>query len=150
MTVIPHLYDLSPGCTGMLCLEGIAGDMIVLSWLYPRGAHWTLDRNGIKGHFGETLLKSEADDEEEDDDVEAAAAEEADDKQRVGPRGVPNRKIYHLHLALHDKPEPYVEEIRRIVAEGNVQTVDLLGWIGGTPKPEQMEAVRESAARQRR
>ncbi len=139
VTVVPHLYDLSPGSTGMLCLEGIAGDMVILSWLYPRGAHWSLDRNGIKGHFGETLLKSEADEDEEDEEVEAAAAEEVDGKERIGPRAVPNRKIFHLHLALFDKPEPYVEEIRRIVAEGNVQTVGLLGWIGGTPKPEQME-----------
>lgn len=139
VTVVPHLYDLAPGSTGMLCLEGIAGDMIVLSWLYPRGAHWSLDRHGIKGHFGETLLKSASDDEEEDEDeVEAAAEQEPDDKERVGPRGLPSRKIYHLHLALTDKPEPYVEEIRRIVAEANVQTVDL-GWIGGSPKPEQME-----------
>ncbi len=139
VTVVPHLYDLAPGSTGMLCLEGIAGDMVILSWLYPRGAHWSLDRNGIKGHFGESLLKSEADDDEDDDEIEDAADEEADAKERVGPRAVPNRKIYHLHLALFDKPDPYVEEIRRIVAEGSVQTVDLLGWIGGTPKPEQME-----------
>jgi NAD-dependent dihydropyrimidine dehydrogenase PreA subunit len=139
VTVVPHLYDLAPGSTGMLCLEGIAGDMIILSWLFPRGAHWSLDRNGIKGHFGETLLKSESDDDEDDDEIENAATEEADGKDRVGPREIPNRKIYHLRLAMFDKPEPYVEEIRRIVAEGNVQTVDLLGWIGGTPKPEQME-----------
>ncbi|MEX2115066.1 MAG: ferredoxin family protein [Pirellulales bacterium] len=140
VTVIPHLYDMAPGSTGMLCMEGISGDMVILSWLYPRGAHWSLDRNGIKGHFGETLLKGAADDDDDDDEESASAAEEdADDKQRVGPRDLPDRKIYHLHLMQHAKPEPYLEEIRRIVAEANVQTVNLLGWIQGTPKPEQMD-----------
>ncbi len=146
VTVIPHLYDLAPGSTGMLCLEGISGDMVILSWLYPRGAHWSLDRNGIKGHFGETLLKGADDDDADEDDEEAAAADDAaaddaadDEKQRVGSRDLPNRKIYHLHLAQHAAPEPYLEEIRRIVAEANVQTVDLLGWIQGSPEPEQMD-----------
>ena len=56
VTVIPHLYDLAPDGTGMLCLQGIAGDMVVLSWLYPRAAHWILSRNQVKGHVGQTLL----------------------------------------------------------------------------------------------
>ena len=33
------------------------GDMVVLTWLFPRAAFWLLDRDGIKGHFGETQLK---------------------------------------------------------------------------------------------
>ncbi|HEV7224261.1 MAG TPA: ferredoxin family protein, partial [Pirellulales bacterium] len=49
VTVIPHLYDLAPDGTGMLCLQSIPGDVVVLSWLFPRAAHWTLDRNGIRG-----------------------------------------------------------------------------------------------------
>ncbi len=150
VTVIPHLYDLAPGSTGMLCLEGIASDMIMVSWLYPRAAHWTLDRGGIKGHFGKTLLVSEADDEEEDEEAQAAASEgaAADEEagaeeetaaaDRVGPRNLPNRRIYHLHLALHNQPEPYLEEIRRIIAEANVQTVGLMDWIQGDAKPEQL------------
>ena len=139
VAVIPHLYDLSPGTTGMLCLQGITGDMIVLSWLFPRAAHWTLDRGGIQGHFGQTLLTSESDDEEDDGDESVAddAAAEGDGEvsdgpQRVGRPDLPNRQIYHLHLALHNEPEPYVEEIRRIVRESQVQTVDLLGWIQGS------------------
>jgi NAD-dependent dihydropyrimidine dehydrogenase PreA subunit len=144
VVVIPHLYDLSAGSTGMLCLEGITGDVIVLSWLYPRAAHWTLDRHGIRGHFGETLLKSEADDEDDEHDEEPEASAEdqqiaADDKQRVGPRDLPDRKIYHLHLVLFKQAGPYIEEIRRIQAEASVQTVSLMGWIQGDPKPAQLE-----------
>ena len=36
VTVIPNLYDLAPDGTGMLCLQGITGDMVVCSWLFPR------------------------------------------------------------------------------------------------------------------
>lgn len=141
VTVIPHLYDLAPGTTGMLCLEGITGDMVVASWLFPRAAHWTLDRGGIKGHFGKTLLESEADDDEDEtdeDETNEAQDEASDGKQRVGGRDLPNRTIYHLHLTAHNSPEPFVAEIKRILAEASVQTVDLMSWIGGSPKPEQL------------
>ena len=65
VTVVPHLYDLAPGSTGMLCLEGITGDMVVASWLFPRAAHWTLDRHGVRGHFGKTLIVSAEEEDEE-------------------------------------------------------------------------------------
>jgi NAD-dependent dihydropyrimidine dehydrogenase PreA subunit len=146
VTVIPHLYDLAPNSTGMLCLQGIAGDIVVLSWLFPRAAHWTLDRGGIKGHFGKTLLASEADEDDDFDEDESAKAEDGaddeadgrDEKPRVGGRDLPSRTIYHLQLSAHNKPEPFLAEIQRIVAEANVQTVGLMGWIQGAPKPEQL------------
>src|SRR6187402_92519 len=68
VTVIPHLYDLTPDGTGMLCLSGISGDMVVLSWLFSRGTFWTLDRNGIRGREGRVLLTNE--DEEEDEELD--------------------------------------------------------------------------------
>jgi NAD-dependent dihydropyrimidine dehydrogenase PreA subunit len=140
VTVIPHLYDLAPGSTGMLCLEGITGNMIVVSWLFPRAAHWTLDRGGIRGHFGATLLATESDDNEDDSDEAEASAESdaADDKPRVGPRELPKRTIYHLQLTAGQRAEPVLAEIKRIRSESQVKTVDLLGWIGGAPKPEQL------------
>ncbi len=102
VTVIPHLYDLAPESTGMLCLSGIGGDMIVLSWLFPRAAHWTLDRSGVRGQFGATLLKADdqdfADDEDDPAEAEAESAAAADGSQRVGPRNLPPRTIYHLDL----------------------------------------------------
>src|SRR6185503_19899347 len=67
--VIPHLYDLKPDGTGILALKGIMGNMIVVSWLYERGARWTLDRADIRGKEGLTTIKS-ADDEEEEDENE--------------------------------------------------------------------------------
>jgi NAD-dependent dihydropyrimidine dehydrogenase PreA subunit len=140
VTVIPNLYDLAPESTGMLCLQGITGDMIVASWLFPRAAHWTLDRNGIKGQLGKTLLSSESSDEDDDDfeEVDEATAEDAD-KPRVGSRNLPPCTIYHLHLAASNQPEPFLAEIKRIIAEASVQTVGLMGWISGTPKPELLD-----------
>jgi NAD-dependent dihydropyrimidine dehydrogenase PreA subunit len=141
VTVIPNLYDLAPDGTGMLCLQGIAGDMVIASWLYPRAAHWVLDRNQIRGHFGATLLKgADADDEDEDEDESAAEqSEEADDSRVAASRELPNRKIYHLDLRSAATIEPFVGEIRRIVKEASVETVDLLGFIGGSPRPDQLE-----------
>jgi len=126
VAVIPHLYDLAPGSTGMLCLQGIPGDMVVLSWLFPRAAHWTLDRSGIRGRFGQTLLVS--DEEEDEDEPEEAAETAADDKQRVGPRNLPNRTMYHVDLRSRNQAAPFVDEIKRIASESTVQTVSLGSW----------------------
>src|SRR5437868_8524047 len=57
VSIIPNLYDLGPDHTGRMFLEGVKGDMAVLSWHFPRAAFWLLDRIGIKGHQGEVLLK---------------------------------------------------------------------------------------------
>src|SRR3954452_4875210 len=86
VVVIPHLYDLKPDGTGLLALQGIKGNMIVLSWLYDRAARWTLDRFGIAGREGLTTIKA-ADDEDEDGEEEKAdtdgEGESAEAKQRV-------------------------------------------------------------------
>lgn len=112
VSVIPYLYDLDAQHTGRLFLEGVSGDMIVLGWMFPRAAFWVLDRDGIKGQFGETQLKPpdvDADDEEE-------AGEPAPPKG-IGAVGVPDRHIYCLDLRDFNSHVPYVEEIRRIAAE---------------------------------
>src|SRR6476660_9502032 len=66
VSVVPNLYDLGPDHTGRLFLGAVKGDMVVLSWLYPRAAFWLLDRDGIKGHMGEVKLKPPADEDDED------------------------------------------------------------------------------------
>jgi NAD-dependent dihydropyrimidine dehydrogenase PreA subunit len=149
VTVIPNLYDLAPDGTGMLCLQGIAGDMVLCGWLYPRAAHWILERNGIHGQIGSTLLKGESDDEEDEDDDETERKSSPDNnadgesngngKSHVGLRHASNRTIYCLDLRALPTAEPYLEEIRRIQRESSVQTVSLLGWINGQPKPEQLD-----------
>src|SRR5205085_4993126 len=67
VSIVPYLYDLGPDHTGRLYLESVAGDMVVLSWMYPRAAYWLLDRDGIKGHFGESQLEPAAPPDEDDE-----------------------------------------------------------------------------------
>src|SRR5262245_33861001 len=71
VSVVPYLYDLGPDHTGRLFLESVKGDMVVLTWLFPRAAFWVLDRDGIKGQWGETQLKPHDDEDEELDEEEA-------------------------------------------------------------------------------
>src|SRR5256885_16853698 len=67
VSVVPYLYDLDPQHTGRLFLESVQGDMVMLSWLYPRAAFWVLDRDGIKGHYVESQLKPPSADDEDDE-----------------------------------------------------------------------------------
>jgi len=135
VTVIPHLYDLSADSSGMLALKGAPGDMIVLSWMFPRAAHWILDRNDIRGRTGETLLAVE-----DEDDDELEELEDEEEKARVvDDRPAPNRSMYCLDLRTHNTAAPYLEEVQRIVEEATTEVVDLMGWIQGSPQPEQLD-----------
>ena len=111
VSVIPHLYDLHGEHTGRLFLESVSGDMVVLSWLFPRAAFWVLDRDGIHGKWGETLLRP-ADEEPSEED-----AAEPEPPKGIGAVNVPDRSIYCLDLRDHNQHEPYVAEIRRLAAE---------------------------------
>src|SRR5262245_27676860 len=109
VSVVPNLYDLGPDHTGRLFIEAVKGDMVVLSWLYPRAAFWLLDRDGIKGHFGETKLKPPADVDEGDEESDADTPVEK--PEPIGPAGeIPDRHIYTLDLRDSNKHEAYVAE----------------------------------------
>ena len=137
VAVIPHLYDLQPDGTGMLALQGISGDMVVVSWLYPRAAHWLLDRNGIHGKVGATLLVGEEDDDDDPQD------ESGDDKERVvDEREIPDRFIYCLDLRVSDTSSEFIDEIKRIAGEATTQVVDLMSWVGGKPDASQADRFR--------
>src|SRR4051812_22142003 len=113
VSVVPNLYDLGPDHTGRLFLGAVKGGLGGLSWLYPRAAFWLLDRDGIKGHMGEVKLKPPADD--EDDTPTGDAGEKP---AAIGPAGeVPDRHVYCLDLRDFNRPDPYVQEVRRIAAE---------------------------------
>src|SRR5262245_24325711 len=101
--VTPHIYDLSPGDTGLLYLSSVKGPLVLLSWLYPRAAHWILDRNGIKGRPGPTLIKSLG--EEEDEDMVEAGPEHG-----IGAADPPDRSIFCLDLRADADPQAYVDE----------------------------------------
>ena len=111
VSIVPNLYDLGPDHTGRMYLEGVSGDLCVLTWHFPRAAFWLLDRIGIKGHLGVTQLKPA----NADDDEEEAATEEP---KGIGAGGqLPDRHIYCLDLRDFATPDRYLEEIRRIAVE---------------------------------
>lgn len=111
VSIVPNLYDLDAQHTGRLYLESVQGDTVLLSWLYPRAAFWLLDRDGIKGHFGETQLKSP------DTDPDDEEKGEPPPPRGIGAVNVSNRHIYCLDLRDFKNHQPYVDEIRRIAEE---------------------------------
>jgi len=120
--VTPNVYDLSPGDTGLLYLNSVKGHLILLTWQYPRAAHWLLDRNGISGKQGVTLLKSLG----EEDDEESGGADE-EEHRGIGPAEILDRYIFCLDLRAYDDAGVYVEEIKRIAEEVSVKLVPLTG-----------------------
>ncbi|QDT50743.1 4Fe-4S binding domain protein [Symmachiella dynata] len=132
VSLVPHLYDLTTDHPGMLFLKSVPGDLIVLSWLYPRASRWILDRNGISGQEGKSELKSEEEEEVDEEELQPSA-------NAIGARDVPNRKIYTIDLRARDQAADFLGEIQRIASSAAVQTVELLDWIGGTPRPDQMQ-----------
>jgi NAD-dependent dihydropyrimidine dehydrogenase PreA subunit len=134
VSVVPYLYDLGPDHTGRLYLESVPGDMVVLAWMYPRAAFWLLDRDGIKGHYGESQLKPPADADEDEDD-----AGEPEPPKGIGSVNVPDRHIYCLDLRDHGNHEVYVEEVRRIAAECRERReAQLKSWVQGQPTMVQL------------
>ena len=133
VSIIPNLYDLSHDHTGMLFLQGIRGDVVVLSWLFPRATQWILDRSGVKGKAGTVFLVGD-DDEEEDEDASAEKHPDA-----IGTLDVPDRLIYSVDLRASTDAQEFLTEIRRIAEVTSTETVDLMSWIQGEPKKEQLE-----------
>jgi NAD-dependent dihydropyrimidine dehydrogenase PreA subunit len=128
--VVPHVYDLSLGDTGLLYLSSVKGHLILLSWLYPRAAHWLLDRNGISGKRGATLLKSLG---EEDEEEAIGEIDEGD--HGIGAAEILDRYLFCLDLRAYEDPKVYVDEVKRIAKEASIEFVPLTGWLGGDPKP---------------
>src|SRR5947209_18726404 len=96
VSIVPYLYDLGADHTGRLFLESVPGDMVVLGWMYPRAAYWLLDRDGIKGHFGESQLRPADADEDED-----GVASQPEPPKGIGSVDGPDRFIHCLDLRDH-------------------------------------------------
>ncbi|QDU73927.1 4Fe-4S binding domain protein [Bremerella volcania] len=140
VTIVPHLYDLKADGPGIMGLQAITTDFVVISWLYERATRWTLDRNNIRGQEGTTLLVHETD-EDEDDLLDDEPADE--DKLRViENRPLPNRLIYCIDLRVSNQVADYVDEVKRIQKEISTQVVQL-GGLGAAPSPtpQQLERV---------
>ncbi len=113
LLIVPHLYNLDSAGPSLAAVRELSGDLIVLAWLYPRAAHWILDRHGVRGRRGRTAW----------DEDETAADETGDAGSGKGTESVaatrelPDRTIYCFDLRRHESPEPYLEAIRQIVPD---------------------------------
>jgi len=113
---LPHLYDLKIDTDAIRTLQGIEGEMIVASWLFPRATHWLLDRVGVRGQVGETVFDAAAEDDDEDDSA-AELTDESEVETRVTdlfPRQ--GRTIYSLDLRAGDANQ-LTNEVRRIAEQ---------------------------------
>lgn len=133
VSIVPHLYDMSADHTGLLFLRSVPGNLVVLSWLYPRGIRWILDRQQVRGHEGLVLLRGDDDDEPDKEELGPKDGTVAEEHPR------PNRKIYCIDLKVSEKHDDFINEIRRIADEQSVETVDLMSFIGGQPKGDQLQ-----------
>ena len=136
--VVPHLYDLPKGSDSYKKLSELEGNLIVVSWIYSRAAHWVLDRNGIQGQVGEVLIADlDEETEQEESDGHQASDEPEDDAaemiQRVTdlyPRT--SRSIHCIDLKISDQFDRIREEIQRIVAAENADSPpESLPIVGG-------------------
>ncbi len=136
--VVPHLYDLPKGSDSYKKLSELEGNLIVVSWIYSRAAHWVLDRNGIQGQVGEVLIADlDEETEQEESDGHQASDEPEDDAaemiQRVTdlyPRT--SRSIHCIDLKISDQVDRIREEIQRIVAAENADSPpESLPIVGG-------------------
>jgi NAD-dependent dihydropyrimidine dehydrogenase PreA subunit len=145
VSIVPYLYDLHAEHTGRLFLEAVQGDMVVLGWMYPRAAYWLLDRDGIKGRQGESLIQPAAPDEEDDEED----GEETPVSKGIGAVEVPDRWIYCLDLRDQKDFRTVVEEVKRIAEEcRDRREAGLKQWINGQPDVVQLgRYLREDPAK---
>jgi NAD-dependent dihydropyrimidine dehydrogenase PreA subunit len=128
VSLVPHLYDMHADHSGLLFLRGVSGPLVVMSWLYPRATRWVLDRQGVKGLEGTSLLRSEGEEDDEDESPEEA------EQTGIGSQGrVPNRRIWCLDLRAYNDAQTYLDEIKRIAAEQSVPTVGLSLSLAASP-----------------
>ena len=116
--VVPHLYDLPKSSDSFASLKAIEGDIILVSWIYARAAHWVLDRNGIGGQVGDVKLTDENDDDEEegrDEGTPEKTQEAVDRVTDLHPR--PSRMIHCLDLKVDEHSDVFFTEIRRIAGQ---------------------------------
>ncbi len=148
VVVVPHLYDLPKNGEAVSRLREIDGDIILASWIFPRAAHWVLDRNGIDGQVGLVELGADesVDDTAEDGnasvETSAGGTSETETVQRMTdlyPRA--ERQIYAIDLRISEDTSDFVAEIHRIIGVETLET-QVLPIVGGN-----IESVEEATGR---
>ena len=134
LVVAPNLYDLKAEGEGVSKLKAFDGDMIILTWMYSRAAHWMLNRAGIAGQEGQSLLTYG-----DDEDQEEPNSEEDEKPRVIDELALPQRRIYCIDLRASQNPEEFLTEVQRIGEECHADGSDLVSWLAGKPTQESME-----------
>jgi len=106
---VPHLYDLKYDSEVLQEIRGLDCDLVVASWIFPRAAHWLLDRVGVRGQSTPTSF-------DEEEDAETDSSKASSDAPRViemYPRV--NRNVYCLDMRAGDG-EKLAAEVCRIAS----------------------------------
>jgi NAD-dependent dihydropyrimidine dehydrogenase PreA subunit len=129
VAVVGHLYDLAPIGPAVQQLRALAGDLVVLAWMYPRSAYWVLQAHGISGRPAPTTSSQES--------GSAAALSHAGAKAQ-------DRTVWCLDLRNHAEPEPLLAEVLAIagLADDAVPTPGLAQ--ATTPSDEVARHVAEA------
>lgn len=108
VVVTPHLYDLQPDSPAWLELRRSTDSFVMLTWLFPRAAHWILDGMGIRGQMGAPTPTTAARDKRAEPSHPVAES-----------RPAPRRVIYYVDLRTMPNVETLVTEVdARIAACG--------------------------------
>jgi len=108
VVVVPHLYDLRPEHPAVMTMRHATGSFVVLAWLYPRAAHWILDRLGVAGRMGASQTRAVSSGTERDGPSPVTAR-----------RPLPRRTIFHVDLRSSLQRDDLIAEIEsRITACG--------------------------------
>ena len=141
VSLVPHLYDMPADHPGLLHLRNLPGDIVLLSWLFPRASRWILDRQDVRGREGVSELNDP-----DEEPIEPNGAATTDGDTSVVDRGpIPNRRIYCLDLREPGDAESYFDEICRIRDAAALSLVGLdlaAATPKRTPSPIQAEVKR--------
>ena len=99
VSVVADLTQLHEGSTGLLCLRGIKGDLIVLTWLEPEPARRMLHQRGVFGQDWLVRINRSL-------DQPTATGDTA--------RCRPDRRLHILQLDAKLSSEWYLREVRRL------------------------------------
>jgi hypothetical protein len=133
VSVVPDLTQLHDGTTGLLCLRGIQGDLIVLTWLEPESAARMLRERGVSGR--DWLVRNHR--------VRTRAADAATWRAARS-----DRRLHILRLDAALSAEWYLREIRRLrnVTEPDASQATELPVLAGSPQPPRPASAMSDAA----
>lgn len=113
--LIPHLNDLRGDAASLAAVRQRTGHLIVFAWLYPRAAHWILDRHKISGQFGATRIHPDTGTESVDETSDDPQQESVE--RVIDLRSLPARSIYCIDLRDCTSTDAVHREIERILSE---------------------------------